>query len=129
MMRRGRAWLRRLGLRLAFAAVAIQAVIPLLIAGDIRAASTAAAIDAIVTQSLCIHDGTPAHGGAPHPDCNLACPLCAALAVATTLGTPAQDGPSVPVMVRAAPFRFEPQSRVAGTSDRSPYQSRAPPLA
>jgi hypothetical protein len=128
--RGGRALLRRLGLQLALAALLIQAAIPLLVGVEIRAASAEAAADAIVAQSLCLHDGGTTQGGAPHSDCNLAfCPLCAALAAASTLGVPAAGGPSMPVMAGAAPFFFEASSRPAGAAERSFYQSRAPPLA
>jgi hypothetical protein len=128
--RGGRAFLRRLGLRLALAALLIQAAIPLLVGAEIRAASAEAAADAIVAQSLCLHDGGTTQGGAPHSDCNLAfCPLCAALAVASALAVPAADGPSVPAMESAAPYFFEASSRAASAADRTFYQSRAPPLA
>jgi hypothetical protein len=122
--------LRRLGLRLALAALLIQAAIPLLLGVEMRAASAEAAADAIVAQSICLHDGGTTQGGAPHPDCNLAfCPLCAALAVASTLAVPAADGPSVPVLAAATPYFFEASSRPEGATDRPSYQSRAPPLA
>jgi hypothetical protein len=126
----GRAFLRRLGLQLALAALLIQAAIPLVVGVEIRAASAEAAADAIATQSICLHDGGTTQGGAPHSDCNLAfCPLCAALAAASTLAVPAAEGPSVPVAEAAAPFFFEASSRFAGAADRIHYQSRAPPLA
>jgi hypothetical protein len=122
--------LRRLGLQLALAALLIQAAIPLLVGVETRAASAEAAADAIAAQSICLHDGGTTQGGAPHSDCNLAfCPLCAALAAASTLGVPAAGGPSMPVVEDAAPFFFEASSRPSGAAERSFYQSRAPPLA
>jgi hypothetical protein len=128
--RGGRAFLRRLGLHLALAALLIQAAVPLLVGAEIRAASAEAAVDAIVAQSLCLHDGGTTQGGAPHSDCNLTvCPLCAALAAASTLAVPAADGPSVPVVAGTAPYFFEASGRPAGAADRTFYQSRAPPLA
>jgi hypothetical protein len=129
-MRGGRGFLRRLGLRLALLALAVQVAIPLLLAVELRAAVAQSAADAVIAHSLCLHDGAPPPDGTPHGDCSLAfCPLCAALAAAATLGTPAQDQPSVPAAPRAVPFRFDPSRRLAAAAFPHPYQSRAPPVA
>jgi len=130
-MQRGTAWWRRLGLRLALAALTVQVAIPLLIAVELKSAAAATeTADAVIAQSLCLHDSGAPHDGAPHPDCNLACcPLCAALAAAATLGTPAQDAPPLLVSGRATQIRFALWHRFAGAAPPHAYRSRAPPVA
>ena len=122
--------MRRLGLRLTLLALLVQAAIPLLVAFEIRAALAQSAEDAVIAQSLCVHDGGPPAPGSPHSGCALAfCPLCAALAAAAALGSPAQSEPSGLVPARAAPFRLDPSRRLAAAALPLPYRSRAPPSA
>jgi hypothetical protein len=117
----------RLGFRLAWFALVIQALIPFLAAAEIRAA--AAAEPAVIEASLCRHDGSAgAPDRAPHQDCNLACcPLCSTLAAATAFGLPGQAELRLPPLAAgAAPVRGDDQASVPPLF-AGPYRSRAPP--
>ncbi len=129
-MMRMRGQLRAWGLRLAFVALALQAAIPLFILVDQRALAAEQAADELIGQSLCIHDGSSSPAGAPAHPCSLsACPLCAALAVASALGAPAPDGPAPPAFAHEAPFAVLAAIGAPHEANPLSYRSRAPPLA
>lgn len=106
-------------------AIVVQTLIPFVVAADI-AAKTASAIpicSVVHTQDLAGGSHRPSHhdGGGT-------CPICAALAAATAITTPApvavplprQTAATVPITIsETAPDIFLPPS----------YRSRAPPIA
>lgn len=120
--------LRRFGLRLALIALAIQTAIPFLIAFELRA--YAAAQDAAVfDQPLCLHNAPANPTERPtHRDCNLACPLCSALAASHMLALVGQGVPGVrPIEAIVLP-RFVEDWASARSLFFQAYRSRAPPL-
>ncbi|HZT51908.1 MAG TPA: DUF2946 family protein [Stellaceae bacterium] len=124
-MRRRPPRLERLGVRLAFLALFIQALIPFLLTVEIRAH---AADPLHGSESLCLHDGGGASGGAPHQDCNLACcPLCSTLAASVAFGVAGQPAPQGPGFARIAPPPVRDDPAAAPAPLRLSYRSRAPP--
>jgi hypothetical protein len=119
---------RRPGLAVAALALALQVAVPLFILVDLRAMAAEEAADAIVGRSLCIHDGGTGH--APAHSCDMAvCPLCAALAAASALGTPMPGLLIMPGMTQAVLLAFLPASPAPRDAPAASYRSRAPPLA
>jgi hypothetical protein len=118
------------GLRLALIALAVQAAIPFLLAFELRAfaqSPEAALLDA----PLCLHAGTSAPASpAPHQECTpAACPLCAALSVASLLGPPAASaGLTLPTATTLSIGRVAAVLPSRSFSVFS-YRSRAPPIA
>jgi len=129
-MRGMRGYWRAWGLRLALAALALQAAVPLFILVDLRALAAEQAAETIVGQALCTHDGGAAPAGTPTHPCSLSvCPLCAAIAAAAAPAVPASASPAVPHSVQKTPFAaFVAATAPRGTSSL-PYRSRAPPQA
>ncbi len=120
-----RAW----GLRLAFAALVLQAAVPLFILADLRALAADETADAIAGQALCIHDGSSQPSAPVHP-CSLAvCPLCAALAVASAPGMPGAPALVMPPVARSAPVVALAEALAPREASSLPYRSRAPPQA
>ena len=120
--------LRRLGLRLALLALAIQAAIPFLLAFELHA--YAAAEDAaVIDSSLCLHDGSTTPSDPQHHDCNLTgCPLCTALAASHVLAIVGQGGPGLLQTQLAAIPRLAEERIAARALFSRAYRSRAPPL-
>jgi hypothetical protein len=101
---------------LATFAIAVQALIPLVVAADIAAANAT---------PIC---GSHAdkHGGRQNP--TTACPICAALAASAAVTAPAPPALPLPRFVFAAiqptPHQAAPDLHLAAA-----YRSRAPPIA
>ena len=127
MRRRGEG-IRRFGLRLALLALAVQALIPFLVAFQLRALAESPEA-AVLNAPLCLHDssGQPA-GTAPHQDCTAACPLCAALAAASLVG-PLATATALPPAVMADAPAAAPAPALASLFPSAAYRSRAPPQA
>jgi hypothetical protein len=127
MRYRGRR-VKRFGLRLALLALAVQALIPFLVAFQLRALAQSPEA-AVLDAPLCLHDGSgqPA-GGAPHQDCTAACPLCAALAAGSLIGPP-PAGVAIPLVIGAEVPTTAPAPTLAGLVPSASYRSRAPPKA
>ncbi len=125
---RGAQRLRQAGLRLALLALCIQAATPLFLAVELRALA-AAATDAEIAQSRCLHDGasSPAAPGS-HSDCTpLACPICTTLAAGSMLAIATDAMPIMPVGVAATPV-LAAAPVPFGAFPALAYRSRAPPL-
>lgn len=111
----------RWGLRLALFALAVQAAIPFLIAGELRAFGD------LLDAPICFHSGATQ---SPHQDCPpTACPLCAALGAASTTGPLAAGAAPIPPSVATLALTRTTSTQIALSAETSPYRSRAPPQA
>lgn len=112
-------------------ALIVQAMLPFLVAIEIKVATLQSPYITATGDALCRADrdnsptgGDGDHGKHPHA----ICPLCAALATAQAFTTPSAIELPLPIAV-ATIGRARPLAGTAATTDLHPYEARGPPRA
>lgn len=108
-------------------ALIVQAMLPLLLAIEFRAAAIEAPYLTATDDAIC----GPGHDGSPHSDHpdhkHATCAICIALAAAQAFTTPPQIAAPLPRIVATVDGDLLPAAALAALDTR-PYQARAPPL-
>ena len=116
------------GLALAFLAVAVQLLLPFLVAVEIAAASSPAAAE---TTTLCLAAGSTGAGATHdsqtgHHGLASGCPLCITLAASQAFTAPAPMAAPPPLARHAIAVAVSSQREPSATAPAF-YRSRAPP--